>query len=67
GELSLRHGSCSLSFSGHFNFTAHLLCTSIMFKASMEVTSWLSSAASARQRKGLAAAGSRFQRFHPGA
>lgn len=37
GELSLRHGSCSLSFSGHSHSTAHLLCTSIMFKASMEV------------------------------
>lgn len=34
---ALRHGSCSSSLSGQFNFMAHLLCTSIMFKASMEV------------------------------
>lgn len=30
-------GSCSLSFSGQFNSMAHLLCTSIVFEASMEV------------------------------
>lgn len=34
---ALRHGSCPLALSDQFNFRAHLLCTSIMFKASMEV------------------------------
>lgn len=42
-QLALRHGSCSLSFSGQFNFMAHLLCTSMRLKASVEVvgSQWL--------------------------
>lgn len=34
---ALRHGSCSLSVSGQFNFMVHLLCTSIMYKARVEL------------------------------
>lgn len=42
-QLALRHGSCSLSFSGQFNFMAHLLCTSMRLKANVEVvgSQWL--------------------------